>query len=236
MLAGAIPEWQDSKRRDGEPYKRAKVVACLVRDMQAMLARRVRQHKAKAAPAVRWWQEREEHRGLMRAMLRAWAGVRGSANVPAAHLTHDEWRAWLAEEPAARQRQRRLQEAVQRIKSFAQTSFNKYTADRRRKQRLLRVRMAILRKARAHRNWNKTRAVVHKLIDKATDTRRASRWPKRLATLVQDAVQCLAREAAESRRVKRASSVVFTRRTRPNLLHAAVAGPALRALYPSAYG
>ena len=222
--------------REGEDLKRAKVVACLVRGMQAELEDRVKEHKNKAAPAARWIKDREEGRGLMRAVLRAWAHVRGSANMAAPHMTDDEWRAWRDAEPKPQRDARRRQEAVMRITTFAKTCFNKFTAERGRQKRMLRVRIAVLRKARVQSNWARARAALGKVLDKVRVARAVARWPKRAAALLPDAVSCVGREALEGRLPRPVSAGVPMRRAKLNLVQVASAGPRMRAIYPRGDG
>ena len=86
--------------------------------MQDVLGERLRAHKRKAEPVVRWLKEREEGRGLMRGVFAAWAGARGSHNVPNTHLSHEDWKAWRAKETATQRDERRLREAVDRAASY----------------------------------------------------------------------------------------------------------------------
>ena len=145
---GAMPTWVGEKHCNKEPAKKANIVASLVTAMHEHLSDRLDAHRKKAAKATRWIEEREERRGLMRSVLVAWAGVRGSQAVPNAHLSREQWKEWRDKEKPAERNDRRLREAVDRITSFARCCFNKFWAEREKKKRTLCVRLAVLRKAR----------------------------------------------------------------------------------------
>ena len=157
---GAMPTWVDSHGRPNEDRKRAKTVSVLVRAMQGVLEERLKEHRRKAAPAAAWITEREERRGLIRHVFAAWAGTRGSHNVPDAHYSRDAWQEWRRRENPQQRKARRICEAVRRVASFAQCCFNKFWANRERNRRMLRLKLAVLRKVRAGNNWSRTRTEV----------------------------------------------------------------------------
>ena len=91
---------------------------------------------------------------------------------------------------------------------------------------MLRVKIAIMRKARLTKNWGRVRGVIQKMLQRTRTVREASRWPKRRRAVMQDAVECMKREAAGMRGNNRGGPGV-TRRTVANLLHATVIGAVL---------
>ena len=146
VLGGAMPTWVDSHGRPNEDRKQAKTVSVLVRAMQGVLEERLKEHRRKAAPAAAWITEREERRGLIRHVFAAWAGTRGSHNVPDVHYSRDAWQEWRRRENPQQRKARRICEAVRRVASFAQCCFNKFWANRERNRRMLRLKLAVLRK------------------------------------------------------------------------------------------
>ena len=93
---------------------------------------------------------------------------------------------------------------------------------------MLRVKIAIMRKARLTKNWGRVRGVVQKMLQRTRTVQEASRWPKRRRAVMQDVVECMKREAAAARGNNRGGSGM-TRRIVANLLHATVIGPVLLA-------
>ena len=93
---------------------------------------------------------------------------------------------------------------------------------------MLRVKIAIMRKARLTNNWGRVRGVVQKMLQRTRTAQEAARWPKRRRAVIQDVVECMKREAAEARSNSRGDPGP-TRRMVVNLLHAAVVGPVILA-------
>jgi len=91
---------------------------------------------------------------------------------------------------------------------------------------MLRVKIAIMRKARLTKNWGRVRGVIQNMLQRTRTVREASRWPKRRRAVMQDVVECMKREAAGMRGNNRGGPGV-TRRIVANLLHATVVGPVL---------
>ena len=167
--------------------------------MHGLLQIRLEHHRRMARPVTSWIREREDRRGLVRSVFAAWAEVRGSSNVPGQHVTAEEWAQMRSRETARDRRSRRLQEAVKRITSWASTCFNRFWAERSRRKRMLRVKIAIMRKARLTKNWGRVRGVVQKMLQRTRTVQEASRWPKRRRAVMQDVVECMKREAAGAR-------------------------------------
>ena len=165
----------------------------------------------------------------MRVVLTAWASVRGSCNVPNAHLPADEWQQWRAREPAAQRQERRIHEAVARITWFAAGCFNNFWAVREKNRRTLRIKLAFLRKARTVHNWARARGLVARAVWKTRTVRHFARRPKRIAAVLPDAIEQMRQEAAARLRTQRVPAPV-ERRARLHLLTAARAGPVLTAM------
>ena len=233
VLGGAMPTWVDSHGRPNEDRKRAKTVSVLVRAMQGVLEERLKEHRRKAAPAAAWITEREERRGLIRHVFAAWAGTRGSHNVPDAHYSRDAWQEWRRRENPQQRKARRICEAVRRVASFAQCCFNKFWANRERNRRMLRLKLAVLRKVRACNNWSRTRNMVSRIVWRTRTARDKARWPKRISALMADVVERMRQDAARQQRVQWGQSLP-ARRLRVNLIHGAAVGPVLTDMYIAA--
>ena len=231
MLGGALPTWVDSRSRPNEDRKRARAVYSEVSQMQDVLGERLRAHKRKAEPVVRWLKEREEGRGLMRGVFAAWAGARGSHNVPNTHLSHEDWKAWRAKETATQRDERRLREAVDRATSYGKLCWATFWKLRANNKRKLRIRLALLRRARAvvcaASRWGRVRGVV---ADALAHVAHAARRPKRLSAVLRDAFE-RARTTAAARPRDTVRAVPSPRTARVNLLLAATVGPVLTDMY-----
>ena len=59
---------------------------------------------------------------------------------------------------------------------------------------MLRVKIAIMRKARLTKNWGRVRGVIQNMLQRTRTVREASRWPKRRRAVMQDVVECMKRE------------------------------------------
>ena len=170
----------------------------------------------------------------MRGVFGAWAAARGSSNVPNAHLSATDWKRMRESETAAQREERRLGEAVARIKSFAQCCYNNFWAKREKTRRMLRVRLAMLRKARGIAGWSRFRGVVSRIVWRTRTHCAQARREKRISVVMADVVQLMRREAAALQRAQRERTVGI-RRARLNLLHAAVVRPVLTAMYVDAH-
>ena len=223
MLGGAMPTWKAPSNDEKEAAKRVTRVSTVVQSMQKDLEERLETHRSKAAPAVAWIREREERRGLMRSVLTAWAAARGSQNVPNAHQSHEEWKLQLRRETPRQRGERRIREAVARITTFAQTCFNKFWAEREKQKRTLRVRLAVLRKARVAARWLRVRGEVSRVIWRTRRAREGARRPKRVAALLPDIWEQLRQEIATRRRATQVT-VAPRRKARLNLVYAAATG------------
>ena len=228
VLGGALPEGDEPFEDKKDEKRKARMVGVAVNGMQSLLQIRLEHHRRAARPVTTWIREREDRRGLVRSVFAAWAEVRGSSNVPGQHVTAEEWAQMRSRETARDRRSRRLQEAVKRVTSWASTCFNRFWAERSRRKRMLRVKIAIMRKARLTKNWGRVRGVIQNMLQRTRTVREASRWPKRRRAVMQDVVECMKREAAGMRGNNRGGPGV-TRRTVANLLHATVVGPVLLA-------
>ena len=228
VLGGAIPEGEEPFDDKKDEKRKARMVGVAVNSMHSLLQIRLEHHRRAARPVTTWIREREDRRGLVRSVFAAWAEVRGSSNVPGQHVSAEEWARMRSKETARDRGVRRLQEAVKRITSWASTCFNRFWAERSRRKRMLRVKIAIMRKARLTKNWGRVRGVIQKMLQHTRTVREASRWPKRRRAVMQDVVECMKREAAGMRGNNRGGPGV-TRRTVANLLHATVIGPVLLA-------
>ena len=234
VLGGAMPTWVDARSRDKEAGTRARVAANLTRAMLQRLEERLQEHRLKAAPAAKWIKEREDRRGLMRGVFGAWAAARGSSNVPNAHLSAADWKRMRERETAAQREERRLGEAVARIKSFAQCCYNNFWARREKTKRMLRLRLAMLRKARAIVGWSRFRGVVSRIMWRTRTRCALARREKRVAVVMADVVQLMRQDAAARQRAQR-ERTAGNRRARLNLLHAAMVRPVLTAMYLDAH-
>ena len=119
-------------------------------------------------------------------MFAAWAGTRGSHNVPDAHYSRDAWQEWRRRENPQQRKARRICEAVRRVASFAQCCFNQFWADRERNRRKLRLKLAVLRKARACNNWSRAHHIVSRIVWRTRTAMDKARWPKRISSLMAD--------------------------------------------------
>ena len=93
---------------------------------------------------------------------------------------------------------------------------------------MLRVKIAIMRKARLTKNWGRVRGAIQKMLQRTRTVQETARWPKRRRAVMQEVVECMRREAAGARGNNRGGPGV-ARRTMANLLHATVIGPVLLA-------
>ena len=68
-----------------------------------------------------------------------------------------------------------------------------YTGEARAALTMLRVKIAIMRKARLTKNRGRVRGVVQKMLQRTRTVQEASRWPKRRRAVMQDVVldQCV---------------------------------------------
>ena len=139
----------------------------------------------------------------------------------------------MSEKPAERDA-RRLNEAVERIKSFGHCCFNNFWAKREKTSRLLRVRCAVLRKARAMAGWSRFRGVVSRIMWRTRTHCANARREKRVSTVTADVVERMRQEAAALQRGQ-SERTVRKRRARLSLLHAAMVRPVLTAMYVDAH-
>ena len=92
---------------------------------------------------------------------------------------------------------------------------------------MLRLKLAVLRKARACNNWSRARHIVSRIVWRTRTAMDKARWPKRISSLMADVVERMRRDATRQKRVQRGQSLP-SRRLRVNLMQAAAAGPAGR--------
>jgi len=119
-LAGAAPEWVPEQAKEGEGARRAKEVAGCVRHMHATVGDMLAAHRKRGAAGAEWVRQREARRPLLHALLRAWAAVvatrKAGGVLPDEQVAGSEaWEQWVAEQPEAATRVRRVGEAAQRV-------------------------------------------------------------------------------------------------------------------------
>ena len=205
----------------------------IVGTMQKHLGERLNAHRDKAAPAVRWIRDREEGRGLMCNVFAAWAAVRGSHNMAAPHLSREEWNAWRATETSQQRNERRLQEAVARLQAYGQNVIAMFLSRMRKQKRTLRLKLAVLRKARATVGWRKVHNQVSRIVWRVrtaqAHARRGGRLDTRMATVVSEMKQ-----QARTRGVAPVRDRAEGRPARMQLTRAAAIGPVLADMFLAA--
>ena len=137
-------------------------------------------------------------------------------------------------ETTAQREERRLSEAVERIKSFAHCCYNNFWAKREKTRRMLRVRLAMLRKARGIAGWSRFRGVVSRIVWRTRTHCANARREKRVSVVMADVVERMTQEAAALQRGQR-ERTVRPRPARLSLLHAAMVRPVLTAMYVDAH-
>ena len=144
-----------------------------------------------------------------------------------------EWKQWRAKEKSVDRDARRMREAVARTTSYARCCFNKFWAQRERTKRTLRIRLAVLRRARVASNWARARNAVSRIVWRTRTARDAAQRPKRISAVMADVVERMRQDVASQRRAQ-CGHAPPPRRARVSLLYAAVAGPVLTDMYVAA--
>ena len=67
---------------------------------------------------------------------------------------------------------------------------------------MLRLKLAVLRKARACNNWSRTRHIVSRIVWRTRTAMDKARWPKRISSLMADVVERMRQDAARQQRVQ----------------------------------
>ena len=98
---------------------------------------------------------------------------------------------------------------------------------------MLRLKLAVLRKARVCNNWSRTRHIVSRIVWRTRTAMDKARWPKRISSLMADVVERMRQDAARQQRVQWGQSLP-ARRLRVNLIHGAAVGPVLTDMYIAA--
>ena len=75
---------------------------------------------------------------------------------------------------------------IDRTTSWARCCFNKFWAEREKNRRTLRVRLAVLRKARVASNWSRARNLVSRVVWRTRTGRDKAQWPKRISAVMAD--------------------------------------------------
>ena len=101
-------------------------------------------------------------------------------------------------------------------------------------RRVLRVRLAVLRKARGIAGWSRFRGVVSRIMWRTRTHCANARRATRVSVVMADVVERMRQEAAVLQRGQR-ERTVRTRRARLSLLHAAMVRPVLTAMYVDAH-
>ena len=153
--------------------------------------------------------------------------------MPNVHLSREQWKEWREKERPTERDERRLREAVARTTSWA-TCFNNFWAEREKKKRTLKLRLAVLRKARVVNVARNAWSAVRRQLGDARLQRAQARRPKRMSAVLHDvAVQCKQAKLARKTKTKGPPPA---RVNRLNLTAAATVGPVLTDMYVAARG
>ena len=161
----------------------------------------------------------------MRNVFAAWVAVRGSCNIPEQHLSADDWKEWRAHETSRQRDERRLREAIARTRSWGRHCFNMFVSRRKALQRTLRIKLAVLRKARAVTGWRRVQGQVTSIIARVRVAARAARRHVRLSVLFGSVLSAMREEAKAA--AAQAPARIAPRQASVNLTRAVAMGPVL---------
>ena len=115
-------------------------------------------------------------------------------------------------------------EAVARARSWGKLCFNMYVFRRKAAQRTLRIKLAVLRKARAVSGWRKVQGQVARILGRVRVAAQQARRRIRLAVLFDSVLSAMREEAKAARQ---APTRVPARPASVQLTRAAAMGPVL---------